>query len=624
MTIPSFCTPPPLPPPRASTPRICISSLANPSSEPRERYRANELALSIVRPSSAPPIVREQRPVSPPHYYGDTRTWTEYVQSGIFNSTAPKDIGWKIIRYQSILKQLREFCLPMMALLLEVSSEDSWVANLDNLYNDLFLIDLSKEHLGDFTREYLDSLRDAFSLRFVERFRMAIRDLDKMPEGDLKNFLIKLAGFLFTSINLKGECLELMRTFDSLGSSCLERCPVMEEITKPGRPILPEIENLQQHLHAVPLSAKRPVASALASSAIGISGFGFDPLTQSNLPHKLASLQWSLPDGGAKSISILGLGSPTIQDSPSVTEALGAFCDTMIAKTQRCWNKLWSGGPASTVPLSDAAQEATSICPIFRGWMESYRREGLSHLYVVNQDFTGNYTRLEGDERPRINAILGIAAEERFHETLYVVVLSKNTPFFFQVLSYEDEVRLANSANFVSELINQFFNVEPALSGNCIPRKIHDRLPNLRLECASMASAILRVVFDGKEMLTIAERRAFIDIFHDLLVCRLMMGLEVSSVNLSCKDAIDRAAESTARLFKHLMLISDLEDDRDLREKFTIILMARALMVRKRPILEERFERCVHTLTLYLAHKNKLKDLWCEIFGGAKFIPLND
>lgn len=625
---------PPPPPSRSSTPSNCLECSSVPlcsihGSEPRNSSRnCDTVAKSIIRARSAPPTLHVRRSVSPPSERGgDPRTWGEYLSSGLWNSQNPKDIGWKIARYQSILNQLRQFCIPLHDLLVEIQSDEPTMLALDRLYNVLVEVDLSITAMDAFTRVYLDTLRKTFSELFVADLRVILENFDRIPTKEIQEFIRSLSQYLFTHINLHEECLDLVRAFDASGSILKQRPPVYDDIFIGDVSLVHHLHTLYEHFHEVPYSAKRPIHHGIASSIQGISGFGFDPLTQSNLPHVLGHVGVCRGDDRSSQIAILGLGSPTIQDKPDAGGVVSALLETTAAKAQKafCFLNPWSASSSSDkiVPVSEAAKAATKIDPIFVSWMESYRSQEKSHLYVVNQDYTGKYSRLEGDERPRIEVILATAAEERFSDTFYAVVLSKNSPFFNQNYNDIDEEYFSISKSFISELYRQFFEICPALSGNFIPSKIFEKIPDLPSFSLKMINAIHRVVFDGKTRLTKEERVVFIDLFQDLFICRLMIGLGVSSINVSCKDAIDRAADSMARLWAHLMLVSDLENLQKFREIYISILMARALMVRKRPILHDRLLRNILSVGTFEEKKQQIKDLWGELFPGVKLVPVN-
>jgi hypothetical protein len=589
----------------------------------------NEVGLSILRSMSAPPSVSENRSISPPIQCpeGDTRTWFEYGTSGLINSTNPKDFSWKIIRYQAILKQLKEQCSPMGELLLNLDAQEPITLQLNELYKTLMEVDLSQDDPTTFNRDYLNLLRKTYTENFIIKLRAIVLNLNDIPSEELKNTILALCQYLFTRIDLYQQSLDLVRDFDAWGANYLHRPSVTKSIHSNNKQIDYYLHALHEHFNKVPLSAKRPLVSSLGSSFKGVTSHGFDPLTESNLPHVLGQLEFTSGQGPGSKISILGFGSPTIQEIYTVKEFGEAICEVVSVTVKKCWQIIYPGSAQTVetpkVPLSENAKKATSICPLFKGWLENYKNTGTSHLFVLNQDLRAGSTRIEGDERARIQTILETAELESLKETLFVVVISKNSEFFSQKLPDDKENCYSRSQAFKKALFDQFFTVDSSISGNLIPSKIKKKIPDLKKICRTMIDTIHELIFACKENLTIEERKVFIDLFHDLLVCQLMTRLGISSINITCKDAIDRAAESTARLFYHLMLVSNQEESPELVEKFITILTVRAIMVRKRAIDDKRFERCVNTIRFYRSVKEKKQTLWKEIFGDVKLVPLN-
>ena len=222
--------------------------------------------------------------------------------------------------------------------------------------------------------------------------------------------------------------------------------------------------------------------------------------------------------------------------------------------------------------------------------------------------------------RDRIYAILESCTNSEIKGTLFCIVLSRNSIFYSQDSIYEFQ---SDASVYKKNLLEQHFDFDPTISGNYIPAEVLNEIPELKSFCKKVIDSIHLILFKGKESLTQYERCVFYDFFQDNLILKITMELYVNSVNMGCKDAIDRAAEAVARLCAYLGIVNILDDFKEmykeLRKQYEVLLMSRALLVRKREIIPTRIRRNIATVSYYEKHKIELCEVYNTLFGTSIF-----
>jgi hypothetical protein len=522
-----------------------------------------------------------------------------HIKNGIFESTNCHDIEWKVIRYQSMLRQLRFGITNIIAEEYNLKSIEDSIQHflsldppkkssqelhelIENLFNN---VDLTITNTEQFTQYYLSCVRTAYAIDFILKLRSCHESLQNSSNIKAQKCIRKIANLLYTKIDLERECLALIQKFYDLGNILVEHDPTLAlSHEKTDSYLLQRIDQIQHYFNVTGSNNLTPEIKRWLKSAKDHWNFGFDPNTEGNLPHKFGDILFQQGKKTRK-IKSLAFGSSTVEG--------------------------W---------VNYAHTNAE-----FQAWMECYRSEGKSHLFVINQDLrSGNLLermikRVKGGvETDRINAILGMT--EEFDQTLFPIVLSKNSAFFRQSDEFED---LSNAKDFKKELIDQHFELDSSVSGNFIPPHILKIATNLQEQSKIWAGLIHTIMFYGKPQLSVEERQTFYDLFQDILVIYLMITLDVDSYNISCRDAIDRAADSNSRLWAHLGLVHNMEKEAMFRERYEIYLLSRAPMTRKRKIILERVDRNKQTVGFYEAHKKGLQRLHEAIFITVSITPIN-
>lgn len=517
------------------------------------------------------------------------------IKYGVMESNNGHDIEWKVIRYQSMLRQLQIGLKPIIAREFDFTESEDPIQQflsqdyenpgvkllqvlIDDLYNN---IDLTITDPKQFTQFYLKSLRKAYSNKFILKLRECSDSLDERMSGQGIRCIRKICFFLYTGINLEPECLALNQRFYDLGRQLVEHDPsivINDSSTKSY--LLERIDTLHYFFHEVGSNHKAPEISRWFKSLKDHWNFAFDPNTEGNLPHKQG--QVLATDGKKqKTTNSIACGSTTVEG--------------------------W-------ISYAQKNQE-------FLRAMEEYREREMRHVFVINQDLReGSWLkRLKGGvETDRINAILGIS--EGLEDTFFPVVLSKNSAFFRQCGEFEN---MSNAEEFKTELINQHFEIPPSVSGNFIPPHVMKMVPDIEEQSKIWVEFIHSIMFYGKTDLSVEERQIFYDLFQDILVIYLIVNLDADSYNISCRDAIDRAADSNSRLWVHLGLVHNMEKEPRFRQRYEAFLLSRAIMTRKRRTILERVDRNKQAVGYYESHKKALQKLHQAIFKTVTIEPIN-
>lgn len=544
-------------------------------------------------------------PYSLYEYTVDKRGVLEYFTSGLFQSENPEDIDWKIHRYQSVLRQLRD----IIGNLLDHSfSEEEKNLFFQSVFNskietdsqklilNLLNLDLNERKGNQINQRYLSQIRDEYAINFIMTLRDILLEIEKNEkeiglsdqQKKLQNFFYELCEALFTMIDLKEISLELNEKFNVLGKDNLS---VLDDICqKDDGSLTFRVSKMHENFYKARQSAKAPYINKIFNSARGNWNFGFDPTTQSNNPQCIGKIAL-LMNGVTQSIKLLAFGSPTIE---------GYFGGESYAK----------------------------VSIEFLSWMKNYKKQNKRHLFVINQDLTSGgsfFGRiLGGDETDRIYAILKSCTDSEAQGTLFCIVLSRNSVFYAQKSVYEFQ---SDASIYKKNLLEQHFDFDPTISGNHIPNIVLNEIPDLKDFCEKAIESIHSILFKGRKSLTLDERCVFYDFFQDNLILKITMELYANSVNMGCKDAIDRAAEAVARLCAYLGIVNTIEDFKEtykemykeLRKQYEVLLMTRALLVRKREIIPTRIKRNIVTVSYYEKHKIELRAVYNTLFGANIF-----
>ncbi len=237
----------------------------------------------------------------------------------------------------------------------------------------------------------------------------------------------------------------------------------------------------------------------------------------------------------------------------------------------------------------------------------SYKRK---HLIINLED------RTSWREFARCIALEKWQDEPELGGALCVVTLAIDTDFFHQLTPY-------HQMNHTHLFIEQFKeHLQGEGFGFYFPSSIQKS--QLFSFINEAMSAIHRIFFSEKNVLTREQRLDFIDIFYLFLQLKLIDWFKPDSFNLSCKDGIDIGVAHSAKIFAFLTLLNNPEWNAEDINYLNFMLYAPALLIRERLILPDGFNRLISTLKVI---ENTRQELGFENFAKTieeAFSPLLD
>lgn len=396
------------------------------------------------------------------------------------------------------------------------------------------------EILEDFQR--IESRKEGFfSALFVDhqplwrqfRYKLLVKNLniqtETLPKKAFNSFLHEIR-----RKELHEEALALFTKVE-FKSFCKAIVHLMKRIGKAerGDDLFQTLQNTREAIQNTPNALRLPLFSTFCQFVRGQVNFRFDPYMQENTPYILFHYN---------NIPVIRMGTPT--------------CEGYFA------------------PITETAH----ITKEFELFLQSYKKRGLKHLYINLQNRVPQM--LGKNEAPRCRALEALA--EQYPDTFTLVTLTKNSSFYSQEGLFE---HLDDAAKFKEQLLQQLFLEDSGF--------FFDQIPLLLESDQIFASLIQKVhtqIFAGKQILNQEERRAFIELFYLELEKYLIDLIKPNSLNISCKDGIDRAGAATSLLYFDTHLKGKKLTDEEVLD-LEAILFAPALLVKKRPILENRFRR---------------------------------
>lgn len=293
-------------------------------------------------------------------------------------------------------------------------------------------------------------------------------------------------------------------------------------------------------IDAAPQEYKAQQAGVAYGKLQGATNIGFDPHLTTNLPYTLGELQMAGPDGASRNVSLLRMGTPTMSG--------------------------YAGG--------------TSIIPEFDFYLRSLKNQNKNYLYVSLQDFRAGHTSGDITRNQTIKAL-----EEKYPGTFHFVVLAQDSNFYKQ----QSGVNLRHEVNeFFQEFKEQMLADG---QGFYFPQQWKDD-PEFVESLDKIMCNTFEALYDEKpRYFSVEEKRDFIEIYYAYLELFLIEYSKADALNITCKDAIDRAGKNISLLVKLCHIAQGHANSIDHQRQHKVITHAPALMVKKQSIIPERRER---------------------------------
>lgn len=385
-------------------------------------------------------------------------------------------------------------------------------------------------------RDFQIYLRRALSTsEYKKLLATPVDQLDKFSHC-LLNLTYSLCILFFTRPADRKEAVTLIRRLIEKGRKQAKETP--EKGVQFWSVLLDEDEQIRYILKHYP---NGPLLKTLDAFREGEEHEGFDPLMQENLPSEIFHFAYDKVD-----VSCIRLPCPTKQEVINKADVIEEFTSFARSATTKVGAK--------------------------------------KHLLINLQD------RTSWQEHARSIVLEEMHLKAEYAENLIVVTLPKSTDFYLQADTYHE---LDLASEFIAQVSDQVASAEEC--GFYFPPSFKNK------EFTKFVGDALQLVhthfFGGKKELDRKERLDFIELFYQLLILKCIDFFEPDSMSLTCKDAIDTGAASSAAFYAFLKTLSDkpewTEEDKD---KLLWVLYAPALLIRERAIDPQRLHRTVSLL----------------------------
>lgn len=224
-------------------------------------------------------------------------------------------------------------------------------------------------------------------------------------------------------------------------------------------------------------------------------------------------------------------------------------------------------------PTKESWFQKPKVITEFKVFLNELATQSKNHLYINKQ-------KTWGEEGRRSDQIIGL---EKQFSNFYCVCLPSDGDFYNQKGRFEK----------VSQ-VNEFICVfDRMLRGKLNSGYYH--LPKKWVEDESFCKGLRSVIedvhhlyFESKEELSPQERHLFIDICYTHLIVFFLKYMPISSMNITCRDGIDRAGCEQTKLLYYLQLSQGVENQLESKKQRQFVQHIPVYLAKSRPIIEER------------------------------------
>lgn len=266
------------------------------------------------------------------------------------------------------------------------------------------------------------------------------------------------------------------------------------------------------------------------------------------------------------------------------------------------------------------SDDQSYIAPEFLAYLRSLKSRRLKHVYINLQDNRNISFKSSNNAKDmlrsvginydyfRSKALEDLNKNDELKDTVEVISLSKDNDFYNQTGVYHSTQE--EPLKFLNKFSEILFNTKG--SGYHFPEKWLKNHSQEKKDLNHIFALLMDLLFPNKNILTTDDKQVFIEIAYFFIAD--YASRRVYSINLSCKDGIDRAGSSNALAYFLYSLVEALEN-RLSKKDFKIridslngVIFSDALLVKKRVILYSRFKNfkkaSLHILDLLMGGKD--------------------
>ncbi len=224
-------------------------------------------------------------------------------------------------------------------------------------------------------------------------------------------------------------------------------------------------------------------------------------------------------------------------------------------------------------PTKESWIQKPEVVDEFRGFLMKLKTKNQNHLYINKQKTWGE----EGRRSQKIKEL-----ENQF-DNFSCVCLPSDGDFYYQEARFRN---LSQASQFKSVFYRML--LEKINSGYYhLPKKWKEDTVFCE-QLQSKLEEVHKLYFLNKEELDFEERRLFIDLAYTHLILLFLQYAPVDSVNITCRDGIDRAGCEQSKLLYYFHLSLGIEEEDEAYKEMQFIQHFPVYLAKSRPIVPER------------------------------------
>ncbi len=241
-------------------------------------------------------------------------------------------------------------------------------------------------------------------------------------------------------------------------------------------------------------------------------------------------------------------------------------------------------------PTKESWFQSPQIIEEFKGLLKALKFENKNHLYVNKQ-------RTWSKEGLRSSAIKDL---QKTNDHFFCLCLPSDGAFYYQQNVYD----VVEKATHFKDI---FFNM---LIGKRAKGYYH--IPVVWLKDFMFVEKIRETLnqvhhlyFNAKEDLSSLEKRFFIEHCYTHLIILCLKYFEIHSVNITCRDGIDRAGCEQAKLLYYFHISLGIENEIESKKERQFLVHIPPYLAKNRPIVKKRRELLHQILNHYTPEVRK-------------------
>lgn len=232
-------------------------------------------------------------------------------------------------------------------------------------------------------------------------------------------------------------------------------------------------------------------------------------------------------------------------------------------------------------PTKEGWFQPPKVVPEFRGFIAYLASKGQKHLYINKQKTWGE----EGRRSEKLHEL------DQEMDNLHVVSLPSDGDFYNQ----QGRFREVNQMNIFKPLFARMLRCKINSGYYYVPKAWRED-PKFCLGVSEVLDEVHTLYFGDQDQLDHEERKLFIDLSYTHLILFFLSYSKVQSVNITCRDGIDRAGCEQSKLLFYFQISLGIEEELDAyRERqFTqhipvYFAKTRAIVPERRQILQQAY-----------------------------------